>query len=111
MKLKIAVILLICSITVSAQKKEDQWTVLFYNVENLFDTLDNPDKIDEEFTPGSEKIWNQERYEKKLNDIARVITSANQSELPEIIGLCEVENEVVLQDICPGKRELWYSTY
>jgi len=93
------VILLIITISLSAQKKEDQWTVLFYNVENLFDTLDNPDKIDEEFTPDSEKMWNSERYEKKLNDLARVIKSASPSELPEVVGLCEVENEKVLQDL------------
>jgi len=93
------VILLIISLSLSAQKKEDQWTVMFYNVENLFDTLDNPDKIDEEFTPGSEKHWNQERYGKKLDDLARVIKSASPSELPEIVGLCEVENEQVLQDL------------
>ena len=98
-KLKFVVLLLILSLTVYAQKEEDQWTVMFYNVENLFDTLNTPDKMDEEFTPGSEKIWNQERYEKKLDDIARVIQSMNPSELPEIIGLCEVENKEVLQDL------------
>ena len=99
MKVKLLVILIMVSMALSAQKKEDQWTIIFYNVENLFDTLDNPVKIDEEFTPGSEKSWNLERYEKKLNDLGRVITSANPSELPEIIGLCEVENVQVLMDL------------
>jgi predicted extracellular nuclease len=103
MKSNLLAMLIILSVSVSAQKKDDQWTVVFYNVENLFDTLDNPDKIDEEFTPGSEKIWNYERYEKKLVDIARVMKSVNSSELPEIIGLCEVENEQVLQDLVKTK--------
>ncbi len=98
-KSKITVLLLILSLAVSAQKKEDPWIVMFYNVENLFDTLDAPDKVDEEFTPGSEKKWNQERYGKKLGDIAHVIQSVNPSELPEIIGLAEVENDEVLQDL------------
>ena len=99
MKSLIFLTLLVISLSLSAQKKEDQWTVIFYNVENLFDTLDNPETIDEEFTPGSEKTWNTKRYEKKLDDIARVLTSVNTTELPEIIGLCEVENEHVLRDL------------
>jgi len=39
----------------------------FYNVENLFDTIDIDGKADEEFTPASKKKWNTERYYKKLN--------------------------------------------
>ena len=50
---------------VPAQNKEQVLTVMFYNVENLFDTERNPDKLDSEFTPESEKAWDLERYEKK----------------------------------------------
>jgi predicted extracellular nuclease len=74
-------------------------TVAFYNVENLFDLEDAPGKADEEFTPESEKNWNQERYEQKLQDIARVISALNEGDLPEIVGLCEVENKKVLTDL------------
>lgn len=74
-------------------------TLVFYNVENLFDLEDEPGKSDKEFTPGSDKKWNQERYNKKLNDLSKVISSVNKKELPEIIGLCEVENEKVLTDL------------
>ncbi len=74
-------------------------TVAFYNVENLFDLEDAPGKADEEFTPESEKNWNRERYEKKLEDIARVISAINEGDLPEIVGLSEVENEQVLTDL------------
>lgn len=82
-----------------AQNKDQVTTVMFYNVENLFDTADNPDTEDEEFTPESEKAWDMERYEKKLDDIASVIRAVNSDELPEIVGLCEVENRKVLEDL------------
>ncbi len=74
-------------------------TIAFYNVENLFDLVDDPHKNDQEFTPESEKKWTAERYQKKLNDISKVLSSINENELPEIIGFAEVENDEVLQDL------------
>ncbi len=74
-------------------------TIAFYNVENLFDTIDDPAINDEEFLPTAEKQWNTERYNKKLHDIARVLGSINKEELPEIIGVCEIENRRVLEDL------------
>lgn len=74
-------------------------TVVFYNVENLFDLEDEPGKQDGEFTPQSEKNWDTNKYQKKLADISRVISGINEGDLPEIVGLCEVENEKVLQDL------------
>jgi len=76
-----------------------EYTVLSYNVENLFDTLDDPSIPDEEFLPQSEKNWNNERYHKKLDDIAKVISGVNPMDVPEIIGLVEVENKSVLEDL------------
>ena len=67
----------------------------FYNVENLFDTIDIDGKADEEFTPESKKKWNTERYFKKLNDLAKVVDGMNY---PAIMGLCEVENATVIKD-------------
>jgi endonuclease/exonuclease/phosphatase family metal-dependent hydrolase len=87
----------------AAQKKDQVLTVMFYNVENLFDTERNPEKEDEEFTPESEKAWDLEKYGKKLDDIAAVIRKVNRDELPEIVGLCEVENMKVLEDLIQRK--------
>ncbi len=84
---------------ISAQKKDQVLTLMFYNVENLFDTENHPEKQDGEFTPESEKAWDMEKYQKKLDDIASVIKAVNKAELPEIVGLCEVENLKVLQDL------------
>ncbi|MCG6188418.1 endonuclease/exonuclease/phosphatase family protein [Maribellus maritimus] len=85
----------------SKEKSENRknLTIAFYNVENLFDTVDEPGKMDEEFTPGSDKQWTDERYRKKLQDISAVLSSIDKKELPEIIGLCEVENKKVVSDL------------
>ncbi|MDP3434073.1 MAG: hypothetical protein Q8T04_14070 [Bacteroidota bacterium] len=85
----------------SAQKNNlrNEYTVVSYNVENLFDTVDDPKVPDEEFLPESEKLWNNERYQKKLNDLAKVISEVNPLEMPEIVGLIEVENRTVLEDL------------
>ncbi|MGB0863414.1 MAG: hypothetical protein ACPG19_05600 [Saprospiraceae bacterium] len=74
----------------------DALRVGFYNVENLFDTKDEPNKPDEEFTPNGKNKWTNERYEKKLNQLSKVIKAM---EMPAILGVCEVENETVLKDL------------
>lgn len=73
--------------------------VVFYNVENLYDTMDDPRVNDQEFLPGSDKEWTQERYRKKLQDIAGVLVEAGKGNLPAFIGMCEVENQGVLKDL------------
>ncbi|MCB0762366.1 MAG: endonuclease/exonuclease/phosphatase family protein [Flavobacteriales bacterium] len=72
--------------------------ITFYNVENLFDTIDDPQKSDEDFTPSGKLQWNTERYQHKLKNLARVI-SQDGKELPEVLGLCEVENRQVVEDL------------
>lgn len=74
-------------------------TVAFYNVENLFDLEDESGKNDDEFTPDGDKNWDRTKYRKKLADISRVISGINEGDLPEIVGLCEVENESVVTDL------------
>ena len=78
---------------------KSEYTVVSYNVENLFDTVDDPKIQDEEFLPVSEKKWTTERYQKKLTDIAEVISEVNPKELPEFVGLVEIENQTVLEDL------------
>ncbi len=73
--------------------------ILFYNVENLFDTINDPHTNDDEFLPNTEKNWNSERYWKKVNDLSKVIISADGSALPDVIGLSEIENDAVLLDL------------
>jgi len=76
-----------------------EYTVVSYNVENLFDIVDDPKIPDEEFLPVSEKKWDNEKYQKKLTDLAQVISEVNPEEMPEVVGLVEVENRAVLEDL------------
>ena len=73
--------------------------VMFYNVENLFDIYDDPNIKDEEFMPDSKKEWNLDRYNKKLENISRIIIAVGELDAPDIIGLCEIENFIVLEDL------------
>jgi endonuclease/exonuclease/phosphatase family metal-dependent hydrolase len=70
--------------------------VAFYNVENLFDIEADPEKADDDWTPEGKQHWTQERYDKKLQDLAKVIRALGP---PHLLGLCEVENRRVLEDL------------
>jgi predicted extracellular nuclease len=76
---------------------QSSFQVAFYNVENLFDTISDPNKLDTEFIPGTKTDWNSVRYWKKQQDLASVFDSM---EWPEIIGVSEIENATVLKDLC-----------
>jgi endonuclease/exonuclease/phosphatase family metal-dependent hydrolase len=98
-KIMLSSLLFFLFLGLSGQTKDQEFTIVYYNVENLFDLEDHPDTQDEEFTPESEKAWDIEKYEKKLDDIAEVIKAVRKEELPEIVGLSEVENKKVLDDL------------
>lgn len=68
--------------------------IAFYNLENLFDTIDGPND-DAEYLPQSPRNWNSQKYQSKLRNMARVIDSLQ----PHILGVCEVENLNVLEDL------------
>ena len=74
-------------------------TIAFYNCENFFDTVDNPAKEDEEFTPEGKFHYTQKVYEQKVHNIATVIQSMDGNDGPAIIGLAEIENNTVLNDL------------
>lgn len=77
----------------------DYLNILFYNTENLFDTSNDPLTQDDEFLPKGDRHWNSFRFQKKLNQISKVILNVAGFEPPEIIGLCEVENHEVLEKL------------
>ena len=80
-----------------AQAQENVLTIMFYNAENLFDAEDDPEKEDEGFTPQGSYHWSKARLYKKINNLARVILSADEWQNPSIIGMCEIENDNVLR--------------
>lgn len=74
---------------------------MFWNVENFFDTKNDPNTADDEFTPKGDNHWSWKKFEKKKNDIAKTImlVADRYGELPALIGLSEVENMYVLQKL------------
>ena len=77
-------------------------TIAFYNVENLFDTVNDSLLFDDEMTPDGNYNWTLERYGLKIHHIAEVISKIGQSitqTCPDIVGLCEVENRNVIKDL------------
>jgi len=97
------VVLSSMSIAKAQDKKFKVQTVAFYNVENLFDTINNADVNDEEYTPTGAQNWTLLKYKKKLQNLSRTIaeigTSDQQKEAPVVIGVAEVENRGVLEDL------------
>lgn len=85
----------------------DHYSFAFYNVENLFDTKDDPLTLDDDFTEMSEKNWNEKRYQKKLKKLGKTIAQIGFDKIgfpPVLIGLAEVENKLVLQDLLKTKH-------
>lgn len=82
---------------------EENLFAVFYNVENLFDTIDNPNTNDQAFLPNGSKKYDTYKYNHKIRQLARVFSNIkkdkNNNLLPDIIGLCEVENEEVVMDL------------
>lgn len=101
-----SILISVCSINGFSQKESKKGSlqsfhsraIVSYNVENLFDTIDDKGVIDEEFLPTGKLKWNSERYQVKLDHLVEAITM-NLAENPIIIGLIEIENKGVLIDL------------
>lgn len=78
------IILILFSLSLFAE----EYKLMFWNVENLFDTIDDPRKNDNEFTPNSYKRYTARAYQLKIENLAEIINDIS----PDIIGLAEVEN-------------------
>ena len=83
---------------------KSSFLVVHYNVENLFDTIDDPHKIDNDFLPEGKKEWNSKKYWDKQQKIAYVLQQIDPNHLPDIISLVEIESINVLQDLVIQKE-------
>lgn len=82
--------------------------VAFYNLENLFDTINNNGTYDLEYSPAGAKKWNGKKYWSKIANLARAITSFTTSATPNgpaFIGVSEIENRSVLEDLVKAVDE------
>lgn len=82
-------------------------TVAFYNVENLFDTTDDPAISDEEFLPDSRRQWNTNKYETKIEHLAKVLSNIG-SNGPDVLGLAEIENIDVVEALSDKMKTSGY---
>ena len=93
----------ICTKFVSAQEKKYKvGCIAFYNLENLYDTLNDPNTNDDEFTPNGPYKYSGERYKEKLKHMSQVISQIGNEYVkggPVIIGVSEIENRAVLEDL------------
>ena len=92
-----------------SKTENDYFTIAFYNLENLFDTFDDVKTHDNDFLPNSDRRWTEKRYHKKLKKLGSVISqigvkTANKS--PALIGLAEVENRLVVDDLINSSSSL-----
>lgn len=79
------------------ERKFNSYMIGFYNLENLFDTIDSPDTNDSEYLPNGANKWNSFKYNHKLHNMAYAI-----SKFPKemaILGVSEIENRLVLEDL------------
>lgn len=80
----------------------EQYIVAFYNLENLFDVIDDEHILDEDFTEFGRKEWTQNRYDKKLQKLSDAISKIGfdyVGKMPSLLGVAEVENKKVLNDL------------
>lgn len=84
---------------VGANDEKRNFKIVSYNVENYFDVVDDPEKIDEEYLPGGIRGWNHTKYTAKQANIAKVIAAIGGWEPPAIVGLCEIESDKALLDL------------
>ena len=103
-KILFILLALFTATSITAQKRYGIYSVAFYNLENLFDTEDDPNNPgDNDFLPMGPYQWTPEKYQQKLHNIAKVIGEMAREHCPggpALIGVAEVENARVLEDLC-----------
>ena len=103
----LAIVMLFVITSATAQQQFKMALVGFYNLENLYDTINDPDKNDEEFLPQGKNAWNTEKYTRKLHNMAYAISTIgtdpkdtyHSNEGLMVLGLSEMENRHVLEDL------------
>ena len=96
--LLLSVVILLFSGFFNSKELSRTQLVAFYNVENLFDTIDDPHKSDNDYLPHSKLQWNNEKYKTKIDRISEVISILNQDGMV-LLGLAEIENRFVLENL------------
>ncbi len=75
------------------------FTLMFYNTENFYDTVDDPHTMDDDFTPDGFRKWTDRRFNDKVEKLTNVIAKIVHPNRPDIISLAEIENKTVMESI------------
>jgi hypothetical protein len=105
-KIKYLIVILILFNIPILKSQKDVSVIAFWNVENLYDTINDPKIDDEEWLPESKNKWNTEKYLKKLNNTSLILSKIGtdqQKKGAAIIGMAEIENKQVLEDLVKSK--------
>jgi len=107
----VALLMLLNTNIFSQEKKEYKvMTIAFYNLENLFDTIIDPDTnkiLQDDFTVNGKHKWNTKKYNKKIGNMSKVISQIGTDVTgapPVVVGISEVENELVIIDLINHKN-------
>ncbi|MDR2292099.1 MAG: endonuclease [Prevotellaceae bacterium] len=76
-----------------------QFRAMFFNTENYFDTFDDDKTLDNDFTPSGSYHWTWKKFLAKRDALAKIIIAAGEGKVPSIVGLCEIENRFVLNQL------------
>lgn len=97
----------VCSVSAADRRV---FRIVSYNVENLFDWMDDPKTDDESFTELGDHEWTQAKFKRKLSNVAKAIVAAGGWQTPFVVGLCEIENAFVVNELVRS-TELSYAGY
>ncbi|MEZ4858977.1 MAG: endonuclease [Flavobacteriaceae bacterium] len=88
-------------------EKSNHYAIGFYNLENLFDTINDKKTLDDDFTVNSPRKWNEKRFQKKIANLGAVISKMGLEKIgfpPVLLGVAEVENKIVLEHLVTSKQ-------
>lgn len=87
------------------------FSFVFYNTENFYDTIDDPQTMDEDYTPNGFRKWTPRRFNTKVKKLTEVMADIVQPAYPDVIGLAEIENKWVLESILDEMNRHGMSRY
>lgn len=108
LKLVLPATIALCLLSTPFLVAQENFRVMFYNVENLFDCEHDSLKNDEEFLPDAARAWHYGRYKDKLAKISQVISAVGEWDAPALVGVCEVENDRTMRDLTQNSPLKYY---
>ena len=90
--------IIIISCLIVSEIKAENFKIIFWNGENLFDYKKDSVKNDSDFLPDSPRRWSRYKYHKKLNNICKAVIACGKGDIPAVMAFCEVENDSVIHN-------------